>query len=231
MPHRGDRRFGGALHALPAMAIVAALTALVCVLAFGGSEKPGNVGAGFASTSASAPTSSTAASTDLAAEKSSELASEAALRSAAALDPSPKDPDYVPTFDSQPPRQSGIVNMQSGPFSSDDFDVSNFWQGPDPSDPTQWYLVYAGADVSNGRPGIPAVRVWEEATDPNSSVVPHQIAQVTYPVGSGDLSIQSASATSLTCATPDSSSSPPPSGTSTSSDTVTFDLNTLTFSS
>ena len=96
MPHRGDRRFGGALHALPAMAIIAALTALVCVLAFGGSEKPGNVGAGSASTSVSAPTSSTAASTDLAAEKSSELASEAALRSAAALDPSPKDPDYVP---------------------------------------------------------------------------------------------------------------------------------------
>lgn len=63
-----------------------------------------------------------------------------------------------------PHLQAGIVNgVQQGPFSSGQFEVRNFWQGPTERG---WMLVYAGAtrSIADGSRGPGALRVYSVAT-------------------------------------------------------------------
>ncbi|GCE19569.1 hypothetical protein [Dictyobacter kobayashii] len=72
-------------------------------------------------------------------------------------------PNQVPAVQPAPHRQSGIISMRQGPFSSSVFTVRNMWQGLVGS---AWTLSYTGAQTNpDGTPGSGGIVLYTETVN------------------------------------------------------------------
>lgn len=89
-----------------------------------------------------------------------------------------------------PMRQTGILDMQQGPFLTSTFTVRNFWQGPVGN---AWVLAYAGATLnSNGSEALGGIALYTETANAQGGFDLHPLGTFLAPNGTTALTITEA---------------------------------------
>lgn len=95
------------------------------------------------------------------------------LTSPSVVVPLSKDPSWRPSDESEhPAREAGVIANGQAPLPATRFIGENAWRGPDPSDPSQWYVAFAGVWKSGASAdslqSTPALVLFVEPADPNA---------------------------------------------------------------